>query len=273
MNNLTSNTKALAPWLKIAATGGILLGAAAIVGSGAFAVWTSSGTANASINAGSVSIAMSNSNIDLKGMAPGDTVQQLLTIGFPQTAATGTAVSAIKFSVALSSETTGINPSAVGTSGYGDLSGGSLFGGSTASDANSATYPDGTKNAGAAAGSSALTYKIETCSVPWTKVGTAAYTCGGNTSQTAGGATSVLNSITKTTPLTLAPSNFDTLTTPSPTAFAATGDDVSLYSMISITLPWAANNSFAGAKADLTFNASAVQRDGVTSAPTATPSS
>jgi len=270
MKNL-SNTKALTPWLKIAATGGILLGAAAIVGSGAFAVWTSSSTANASINAGSVNISMSNSNIELNGMAPGDTVQQLLTIGFPQTEATGNAVTAIKFSVAASSQTAGKNPSAVGTSGSGDLSGGTLFGGSALSVANSVTYPDGTFNAGAAAGSNALTYKIETCNVQWVKVGTGPYTCDGTISPTAGGSDSVLNGITNANPLTLVPKNFDTQITTPQTAFASTGGAVSLYSMISITLPWDANNSFAGAKAALTFNASAVQRLGVTSAPTATP--
>jgi hypothetical protein len=275
MSNLTVKKTALAPWMKIAATGGILLGAAAIVGSGAFAVWTSSATATSSINAGSVNISLSNSNIELTGMAPGDTVQQLLTIGFPQTAVTGNAVSGIKLSVtpgtvAQGTETLGVNLAAAGTAGSNDLSGGSLYSGSAASIVSDVAYPDGTFNLGADLHSSALTYKIETCSIPWTKATpTSVYVCTvddlGVVTQTAGGATTVLNSMTTTSPLTLAPSKFDALNTT--TSFAPTGGAVSLYSMISITLPWSANNSFAGSSVALTFNASAVQRDAITTAP------
>jgi hypothetical protein len=272
MKNLATTTS-LAPWLKIAATGGILLGAAAIVGSGAFAVWTSSATADATINAGSVNISMSDSNIVLNGMAPGDTVQQLLTIGFPQTTATGNAVSGIKMSVVKVDETLGNNLSAVGTSGFNDLSGGSLFNGSAASEESTTAYPDGTFGKGAVLGSSALTYTIDTCSVQWTKASpTSPFVCEGVTSPTAGGVGSDLNTITTTSPLELVPNNFDkSLATTPQLAFVANDGAVAIYSMISITLPWSANNSFAGASVALTFNASAVQRAAVTTAPTSTP--
>ncbi len=269
MSILTSNKKALAPWMKIAATGGILLGAAAIVGSGAFAVWTSSATANATINAGSVNISMSNSNIDLKGMAPGDTVQQLLTVSFPQSATTGNAVSGIKFSAAPGTEITGTNPAASGTSGFYDLSGSSLYTGSVTSNVSTTAYPDGTFNLGAVAGTSALTYTLQTCTESWKKVSPSTiYTCPGTTSSTGGGGTSLLSDIKITSPLTLSPHDFDsTASATAQTPFTAVSGSVTLYSMISITLPWTANNSFEGASLPLVFNASAVQRSGVTTAP------
>ena len=272
MSNLT-NKKALAPWMKIAATGGILLGAAAIVGSGAFAVFTSSATANSSLNAGSAHITMSSSNITLTGMTPGDTVQQLLTISFAQSAATGDQITGIDFSVAAGSETTGTNPAASGTSGSNDGTGSSLFTGSVASTISSTAYPDGTTNQGATQGSSALTYIIQTCATQWQKVSpSVVYTCATTPVATAGSASTVLNGITNTAPLKLYPIDFGnsstaSTTAPNQTPFVATTNTVALYSMISITLPRTANNSFEGASVPLTFNASAEQRAGVTTAP------
>lgn len=271
MKNLSS-TKALAPWLKIAATGGILLGAAAIVGSGAFAVWTSSATAKSSIDSGSIDVSMSNGSINLEGMAPGDTVQQLLTISFPQTAATGNQVTGIKFSVTPGAETLGTNPSAVGADGYDDNTGGSLFTGSAASRTEGGvTYPDGSVSTPVLAGTSALTYKIETCAVAWTPAD-GGYTCPtDSTKLTAGGVDTPLKSIATSGNgvLTLNPGNF----TKDATAFVATGDPgaVALYSMISVTLPSTANNSLEKASIGLTFRASAVQRAGITTTPTVTP--
>lgn len=270
MSNFNSKKKALAPWMKVAATGGILLGAAAIVGSGAFAVWTSSATANASVNAGSVLLNMTDTNLSLKGMAPGDTVQQILTISFDQSTATGNAVTAIKFSAIPGTETKGTNLSPVGTNGYNDKSGSSLYSGSVASDVSDIKYPDGTKNLGAAAGDNALTYTLQTCTVPWAKAPSSTiYSCSGTTTSTAGGTTSTLKSLANGDDTVLTPNRFDgTLAADDQTPFVASGDKVSLYSMISITLPWKANNSFEGASLPLTFNVSAVQRSAVTTAPT-----
>lgn len=269
MSNLTNRKKALSPWMKIAATGGILLGAAAIVGSGAFAVFTSSATANSSLNSGSISLSMSDSNINLKGMAPGDTVQQLLTISFPQSASTGNLVTGVKFSATKGTEVTGVNPSASGTNGYNDLGGSSLYTGSVASSVSTTAYPDGTYNLGAVAGSSALTYTLQTCTESWKKVSSSTvYTCAGTTTVTGGGNTSPLSAIKITSPLTLTANNFDSsASTAAQTPFTAVSDNVTLYSMISITLPSTANNSFEGASLPLVFNASAVQRSAVTTAP------
>ena len=265
MSKFIRTQKALSPWIKIAATGGILLGTAAIIGSGAFAVWTSSSTATASVSDGSIKLTMVGSTVALKGMTPGDTVQQLLTISFPQTTDTGNQVTAIKFSVAPGTEVLGTNTStSSSTAGYNDSTGSSLFSGSVASLTPNVTYADGTQSVTAAAGSSALVYTINTCTVPWAKVGSNPYySCSGTTTSTAGSSTANLNAITSTSPLTLSPANFDsTAATASQTPFAAVSGLVTLNTMLSVTLPRSANNSFIGASIPLSFTASIVQRDG-----------
>lgn len=264
MKNL-SDKKALAPWMKIAATGGILLGAAAIVGSGAFAVWTSSATADAAITAGAIKIDLTNSNITATGMAPGDTIEQLLPISFTQAANSGDLVTCIKLFVTASNDTLGVNPSTLGTAGFNDGSGSSLFTGSVASTKSTVAYPDGTSGLGADLNSSALTYKISTCANEWTQTAPgAAYTCDVTPTVTAIAGTD-LNTIQALTPLTLTPTSFGV--TGSPTTFPSDNVTVSLHSMISITLPSTANNSFEKASVKLTFSASVIQRNGITTAP------
>lgn len=254
------NIHALAatPWIKIGVTAAILVGSAAIVGSGAFAVWTSSATANAAVNAGAIKISLVDSNITASGMAPGDTIQELLPISFAQATNGGDLVTGITFSVAASNQVAGINPSDPNTAGANDGTGSSLFGGSVYAPA--ATNSDGTAFTAVAAGSSALTFSISTCSVQWAKVAPAtSYSCAGTTTVTTAGDT-VLNTIQRTTPLTFVPSQFGQ----TGSTFAANGADVNLYSLISLTLPATANNSFTNAGVKLTFNAAAVQRNGVT---------
>jgi hypothetical protein len=254
----TPKKKAVNSWIKVGVTAAILLGSAAIVGSGAFAVWTSSATANAAVNAGAIKISLVDSNITASGMAPGDTIQELLPISFAQATNSGDLVTAMNFSVAASNQLAGVNPSAANTAGANDGTGSSLFTGSVAAPA--ATNFDGSAFTAVSAGSSALTFSIDTCSVQWVKVAPAtAYSCAGTTTSTVAGG-SVLNSIQHTSPLTLTPSQFGQ----TGTTFASSNGDVNLYSLVSVTLPATANNSFTNAGVKLAFNASAVQRNGIT---------
>lgn len=165
---MTSRNKTTNSWIKVGVTAAILLGSAAIVGSGAFAVWTSSATANAAVNAGAIKISLADSNIVASGMAPGDTIQELLPITFAQATNSGDLVSAINFSVAASNQVVGVNPSDANTAGANDGTGSSLFTGSVAAPAT--TNSDGSAFAAVAAGSSALTFSINTCSVQWVKI-------------------------------------------------------------------------------------------------------
>jgi hypothetical protein len=253
-----SNKKAVNSWMKIGVTGAILIGAAAIVGSGAFAVWTSSATANAAVNAGAIKIDLTDSNITANGMAPGDTIQDLLPISFAQATNKGNLVTAIQLSVAASNETLGSNPSAINTAGYTDGTGSSLFTGSVS--APLATTLAGVA-APAVAKSSALTYSISTCSVQWVKLaGATTYSCA-TTPVVTKAAGDDLNLISATAPLVLHPSDFGIAG--SPVAFPSDAGDVNLYAMVSITLPDTANNSFTNAGVKLTFNAAVQQRDGI----------
>lgn len=257
-----SARKARGPWIKIAVTGGILLGAATIVGSGAFAVWTSSATANAAVSAGAIKINLTDSNLNATGMAPGDTIQELLPISFTQATNSGNLVSAIKFSVAASHDTTGTNPSAVNTAGANDGTGSSLFLGSVAAPA--AINADGSTFSEVTAGSNALTFSISTCPDAWTKVSPATtYSCDVTPTVTAVQGTA-LNTIQSTSPLVLTPALFGIA---GANTFPSDNGDVNLHSMISVTLPISANNSFTSASVKLTFSASVVQRAAVTTAP------
>lgn len=257
---MISRSKTANSWIKVGVTAAILLGSAAIVGTGAFAVWTSSATANAAINAGAIKIDMTDSNINATGMAPGDTIQELLPISFKQATNSGDLVSAIQFSVAASGDVTGVNNAAANTAGALDGTGSSLFSGSVAAPE---TNYNGNDVAAVLRGSSALTFSIDTCSVPWARVAPATtYSCSGIPTHTvaAGGA---LNSIQQGSALSLSPAQFGQ----SGTTFTSSTGDVNLYSLISITLPGTANNSFTGAGVQLTFNASALQRAGTLTAP------
>lgn len=255
-----SHKKAANSWVKVGVTAAILIGSAAIVGTGAFAVFTSSATANAAVNAGAIKINLVDSNITASGMAPGDTIQELLPMSFAQATNTNDLVSAIQFSVTATHSILGQNNAAAGTAGANDGTGSSLLTGAVFAPA--ATNFDGSPFLEVAAKSSALTFSIDTCSVQWVKVAPAtSYSCSGTTTHTvADNATleSIQSAANGGTPITLSPAQFGQ----TGATFTSSNGDVKLYSLVSVTLPQTANNSFTGAGIQLAFNAVAIQRAG-----------
>ena len=221
---------------KLIVTGGVLVGAAAVVGAGAFAVFTSTGTATVAADAGALKVALS-VNYTIEDMAPGDSVYRSLPIELPATGSAGNLVSAVGFYFDTTSDVLGN----VGSTGK------SLV-----------------------AGSNGLTYRILTCSVPWvastaTPV-TVPYECNGDeTNTTPSLAAAQLSSIQGVANVRqFVPADFGKTPTASGT-FNTDTTSVNVYSMIEFALPVAANNDYQNASVDLAFTVAAMQRSGTKS--------
>lgn len=222
---------------KIVATGGVLIGAAAIVGAGAFATFTSTGQATVSADAGELKVAMSQT-FTIDNMAPGDTVYKLLPIVLPTTGSAGNLVSALGVFLDTTADTVGTAPDVIGQ-------GKSLNGGT-----------DG------------LTYVIKTCDEAWTPVVSpsptdAPFACAGTVTETSTGVAShklsslegVANSVE------FLPSDFGVSANAGTGTFITDVDDVPLYSMIVFELPTTANNDYQKAAWSFDLTVTAVQRD------------
>ena len=232
----TTTKRPVATWKKITVTGAILLGVGALATGGAFAVFTSSGTATLAANAGSLNIVMTGT-YTVANLAPGDQVQRLLPITLPKAANNGQLVSSVKFFYDVTSDTAGTTDATTGAK-----TGQSLV-----------------------TGAQGLTYKLLTCSVAWTPVTsptvtTGAYSCSGTTTPTASGKLSAIKSVASA--LTLAPADFGVTPTANGT-FPTDSGDISLNTLIQLDLPSAADNNYENAATSLTFTAAAIQRDGI----------
>ena len=234
----TTTKRPVATWKKITVTGAILLGVGALATGGAFAVFTSSGTATLAANAGSLNIVMTGA-YTVANLAPGDQVQRLLPITLPNAANNGQLVSSVKFFYGVTSDTVGTTDPDTGVG-----TGQSLV-----------------------SGINGLTYKVLTCSVAWTTVtsptvASGAYSCDAPATQTvtASGKLSAINSVA--TALTLTPADFGVTPTANGT-FPTDSGDISLNTLIQLDLPSEADNNYENAATSLTFTAAAIQRDGI----------
>lgn len=221
------------PWKKIALTGGILLAAGALVGSGAFAVFTDSGTATGDVDAGQLDIVVSG-DFSVTDIAPGDTVQRTLDLTLPNATNDGDLVSNVRF--------------------YQDVT----------ADQIGTDSPD-TAGAGESlvTGSDGLNYRLITCSVAWTPAAAAPagpYTCSGTQTVTGNGKLSTIGGVANAVDFT--PADFGVTPTATGT-FPSDAGDVSLHSLIELVLPSAADNDYENASAQITFTAAAIQRGGI----------
>ena len=219
---------------KIVITGGVLMGAAAIVGAGAFAVFTSTGTATVNAQAGQLDVSISDTNLSIENMAPGDTVYKELTVDLAGT----NLFSALDFSVTGAGEVAGEDPHGVDDS------------------------------ASLLSGTNGLTYRIVTCSSAWEASGSdpaVPFICPVGATSTVTKTVTALSTIDSTD----GPSAKNSFVK---TDFSATGDvfdttlgDSTIHAMIILNLPVAANNGYQGAKVNLSFNVVATARGAVAS--------
>lgn len=224
---------------KIIATGGVLIGAAAIVGAGAFATFTATGVASVSAAAGAVKIA-NVTTMTINNMAPGDTVYKEMTITMPSTAGAGNLASGLALSFA--APTGGALVTGNDGNGY---SGGSLL--------------DATNG---------LQFKVLTCPVAWTAISPTPTSgplvaCANNTPTVTSPSTNLNDFVSTHTLHTFAPSDFGLTATSSGTFNTASGD-LPIYSMAVFTLPSSADNKYQKASTTLSFTFVAVQRAAAT---------
>jgi hypothetical protein len=222
---------------KIVATGGVLIGAAAIVGAGAFATFTSTGLASVTADAGQLNLQM-DETYTIEDMAPGDIVYKPLTITIPTSANGANLVSGLDFFVVGTADVLGDDPQ-------------------VDSLTDSESLMDGPQG---------LHYTIKTCAQAWTATPGEAtpYTCGALTPPTVTAVDGELKNIqTSTHKLSFIPDDFDV--TPVSGMFDTSASDVVLYSMIVFTLPEAAGNEYQNASIHLDFTVSATQRTATTS--------
>lgn len=220
------------PWKKIALTGGVLLAAGALAGAGAFAVFTDSGTAVGTVDAGQTDITVTG-GFTVADIAPGDTVQRPLTLVLPNATNDGDLVSTVRFYQDVTAETAGTD--SADTAGPGE----SLV-----------TGTDG------------LTYRLVTCSTPWAAAAgeVGPYTCAGTQTVTGTGTLSTIGGVANAVDFT--PADFGIAPTATGT-FPSDAGDVALNTLIELVLPTAADNDYENASAEITFTAAAIQRDGI----------
>ena len=225
---------------KIVATGGVLMGAAALVGAGAFATFTATESASVAATAGAVKLA-NVTNMTINAMAPGDTVYKAMTVTLPSTAGAGNLASGLTLSF--------VAPT-----------GGSLVLGNDQRGASGGSLLNATNG---------LQFKVLTCPVAWTPISPAPTSgplveCVGSTPTVTSASTS-LNDFVSTSPLhTFAPAAFGLTATTSGTFNTAAGD-VPIYAMAVFTLPVGADNTYQNASTTLSFTFVAVQRASATS--------
>ncbi|KQQ05909.1 MULTISPECIES: TasA family protein [unclassified Rathayibacter] len=227
-----SAPKRRTPWKKIALTGGVLLAAGALAGAGAFAVFTDSGTAVGTVDAGQTDITVTGDFV-VTDIAPGDTVQRPLNLTLPNATNDGNLVSTVRFYQDVTAQSVGTDDPAL--TGPGE----SLV-----------TGTDG------------LTYRLLTCSVAWTTTTAPAgpYDCAGTTTVTGTGKLSTIGGVANAVDFT--PASFGITPTATGT-FPSDAGDVTLNTLIELVLPTAADNDYENASATITFTAAAIQRAGI----------
>ncbi|AJM76974.1 TasA family protein [Rathayibacter toxicus] len=220
------------PWKKIALTGGVLLAAGSLVGSGAFAVFTDVGTAVGNVDAGQIGI-VATGGFTVSDIAPGDTVQRQLLLQLPNATNDGDLVSSVRFYQDVTAETLGTD---------------------------SPLTPGGGESL--VSGSDGLTYRVLTCSTSWTpaNAATGPYTCGGTQTLTGSGKLSTIGGVANAVDFT--PTSFG-ITPTSTGTFPSDAGDVNLNTLIELVLPSSADNDYENASAQLTFTAAAIQRGGI----------
>ncbi|PPF36434.1 hypothetical protein C5B93_09755 [Rathayibacter sp. AY1A2] len=222
------------PWKKIALTGGVLLAAGALAGAGAFAVFTDSGTASVTADAGQLDINLDGTFI-VTDIAPGDTIQRPVTIVLPNATNDGDLVSSVRFSQAVTNDVVGSDTTDQNRVGQSLVSG-----------------PNG------------LDYRLLTCSTAWTTAPTTTpagpYSCSGTTTVTGSGKLSSIGGQAGAVDFT--PANFGITPTTTGT-FPSDAGDVTLNTLIELVLPTAADNTYENASATVTFTAAAIQRAGI----------
>lgn len=218
---------------KLLATAGVLAGVTAIAGMGAYALFTDSGTATTTVDAGQLDIVMSES-YTVADIAPGDTIQRPVTITLPQATNDGELISAVRFYQDITTDTIGTDDPLL--SGPGE----SLVGGT-----------DG------------LTYRLVTCEGgTWSTLTTPAgpYTCSGTEKVTDSGKLSAIEGVGAA--VDLLPGDFGVTETATGTFPTDTGD-VALSTMLEFVLPTTADNDYENALATMTFTGAAIQRGGI----------
>lgn len=217
---------------KLLATAGVLAGVTALAGMGAYALFTDSGTATTTVDAGQLGIVMSES-YTVTDIAPGDTIQRPVTITLPQDKNDGDLVAAVRFYQDLGVETKGTKADVPNT-------GESLV-----------------------TGTNGLTYRLVTCeSGEWTTATTPAgpYTCSGTQKVTSTGKLSDIQGVGAA--VDLLPADFGVTETATKT-FPTDAGDVALNTMLEFVLPTTANNDYENASAAMTFTGAAIQRGGI----------
>jgi hypothetical protein len=225
---------------KIVATGGVLIGGAAIVGAGAFATFTSTGNASVSADAGAVKITNVTA-MTIGDMAPGDVVYKEMTVNLPSTAGAGNLASGLELSFVAPSGASLV----LGNDGKGN-SGGSLLDATTG-----------------------LQFSVLTCPVAWTAISPVPTTgplveCVGSAPTVTSAATNLNDFVSTHAIHTFAPSDFGLTATTSGT-FNTDGGAVPIYAMAVFRLPVGADNTYQNASTALSFTFVAVQRAGATS--------
>lgn len=221
-------------WKKIAATGGILAGAATLATMGAFAIFTDSDTATTAVDAGELDIVLEG-DVTVSDIAPGDTVQRPVSIELPDATNDGDLVEFVRFYFDVTSDTAGGDGQAIA---LGD--GESLV-----------------------SGTDGLVYSLITCvGGEWTTATdpSGPYTCDGTEEVTGTGKLSTINGVANAANFT--PADFG-LTATATNTFPSDGGAIALNSLIQFELPSTADNAYENAATALTFTAAAIQRDGI----------
>ena len=245
--------KPLKSTTKVVATAAILLGVGALVTGGAFAVFTATSTGSVSMNAGALDMTLTAGNAShsftFANLAPGDSVQRPVTVTLPAgTGNVGSLVGKVQLSFAKPTEKLGADPSGIDPSG-------SLVSGYSADSVGPLPVQ--------LAGTSGMTYRVESCSEAWTTTsGTEAgpYTCLSGAHLKGGG--NVFDIANADSTVTYTPAAADANST-APISFDTDSKDVKLYSLITFTLPETAGNGFQNATMAVDFTAAAIQRAGI----------
>lgn len=220
------------PWKKIALTGAVLIGAGALVGAGAFAVFTASGTATNAVDAGQLDILVTGT-ATVSDIAPGDIVQRPIGISLPTTTNDGDLVASVRLQTGITADTVGTSDASTGVG-----SGQSLV-----------------------SGAQGLDYSYDVCvNGTWstTTAPAGVYTCSGTVTNLGTGKLNTLSTV----PLNLTPAAFGVTPTTTGT-FPTDAGTVTLNTLMTLTLPTAADNNYENASATITYTASAIQRAGI----------
>lgn len=242
----TTTTRRPANTKKIVASIGVVAAVAAVAGTGAFALFTDSGSGTLHADSGQVKILM-NQTVSVSNIAPTDTIQRPLVVTLPAFASStgnkGALVKQVDLSYSVAGEVKGVDKS------------------------STAAVPPASNSL--VTGTDGLTYTLLNC-IGGTWISSSApagsYTCDSgttpNTATTASVSTGALSSFSTGAPIHITPAAAGLIPTSDGTF--NTASDVTLNLLLSLTLPDAVdNNSYSNASADLAFTAAAIQRAGI----------